>query len=161
MDLMRQWGMALCCAALAGGIAQMLAPGAAMNRIFRIALGAFFLCCLIDPFIGIRGDRLQELNFQLSHEQQDTADQLSSKAEELFLSDVQERLVRLTQKKLENMGINEGQVTVYINETSLQLQPEDIVIEMVLPNTYRDRHDEICRQLEYELGLTLRVGYIT
>lgn len=161
MELIRQWGMALCCAALAGGIAQMLAPGAAMNRIFRIALGAFFLCCMIDPFIGIRGDQLQELNFQQKQEQQETADQLSSQAEEIFLVNVKDKLVQLAQKKLENMGINEGQVTVYINETSLQLQPEDIVLEIVLPITYRDRHDEICRRLEYELGLTLRIGYIT
>ena len=160
MDSVMKWGMSLCCAALAGGVAQILSPGGSMERIFRITLSVFFLCCVVSPFNGFSGNfSLEESGILLQDREEEAALELSDAADKIFYRSAAEKLELLAQKKLEQMGINDAKLSVYITETDHQLTAEDIVVEAVLPKECKDRHDEICTRLGYELGTTLRIGY--
>jgi len=160
MDAVMKWGMTLCCTALAVGIAQMISPGRSMEGIFRITLGVFFLCCIISPFADLPGTlELKENNMQIETKGEKTADELSQAADQLFYASASDKLAVLAQKKLEQMGINNAKLSVYITETNQQLSAEDIVVEAHLPSDYKDRHEEICTRLGYELGTSLQISY--
>jgi hypothetical protein len=82
-------------------------------------------------------------------------------ADEIFKETATQMLQELTQKKLEDMGIKDGVVSVYINETTNEkLVAEDIIIEVELKKEQAHRHDEIVKYLKYELGTTIRICYI-
>jgi len=157
---MRQWGMALCCAAAAAGIARVLAPGGALGRVFRMSLGAFFLCCLLSPLLGAAGGPAASGAAPDDAGRLEAAGAVSSRADQLARAAAEAEIGRLAEKKLRQLGINGAKAAVYINETTGQLTPQDIVVQVSLPAEYKNRHDELCRQLEYELGVTLRLEYL-
>ena len=159
MEWIRQWAGALCCAAVAAGAAGIAAPGGSMNRMFRRVLGVFFLCCVVSPFSGAE---LREFSFSAEEwmpQQQEITQAVEDRERELFFQTAEEKLARIVSEKLNQMGITGAAVIVYINENKTEILPEDIVLEAVLPQEYEPMHEEICRRLEYELGITVRVGY--
>ena len=56
MEAVRQWAFGLCAAAVACALAQLVLPGAGMQRVFRITCSVFFLCCLLSPVALAPGD---------------------------------------------------------------------------------------------------------
>ena len=99
--------------------------------------------------------------WHLEEYQQESLEQsYEEQADAIFEMTALEALSELTQKKLAYLGINEATVSVYITEKKSQaLRAEDIIIEVDLPIEAKDRHEEICKYLEYELGTTIRIGY--
>ena len=160
MDEFLRWGMTLCCAALAVGILHIISPGSSMEKIFRITLSVFFLCCVVSPLTQmIKNFEVKQDNRWIESKENEIAQEMEQIAEEIFEGSVTEQLQMLAQKKLEQMGINDARLSVYIIETDRQLIAEDIVVEAVLPQKYKERHNEIFGRLIYELGTTLRIGY--
>ncbi len=159
MEELRQWGFAVCAAAITGGMVQILSPDKAMSSVFRMSLGAFFLCCLLSPFLSFAPDLVLDLETPNQPEQQEIAQDIESEMNAGFYTALNESLVEAAEKNLEELGIIEGDITVYITEGHSTLTPEDMVVEIVLPNSYRERHEEISRYLIYELGITVRMGY--
>lgn len=51
MDGIQGWAAALCVAAIGCALMQMLAPKDGLGRIFKLMLGAFFLCCMVMPLL--------------------------------------------------------------------------------------------------------------
>ena len=160
MNEIQQWGATVCCAAIAAGILNMVSPGASMERIFRIVIGLFFVCSILSP--------LKNFDSIITHQwpanenkQQLMTENYGNAADEIFNKTATQMLQGLTQKKLEDMGIKDGVVSVYINETTNEkLIAEDIIIEVELKKEQAHRHDEIVKYLKYELGTTIRIGYI-
>jgi len=138
----------------------MIAPNAAMERILRIVIGVFFVCTVLSPLSSSDFSDLGD-TWQLNLQQQDVLyENFEQATDEIFTISASKSIQQLTEKKLENMGINNALVSVYItDQTNHRLCPEDIVVEVGLDNQYVNRHDEICRYLEYELGTTIRIGY--
>lgn len=54
MDGIKGWAAALCVAAIGCALMQMLAPKDGMGKIFKLMLGAFFLCCMTMPLLQLR-----------------------------------------------------------------------------------------------------------
>lgn len=158
MELLRQWAVGLCCAAVAAGVAQMAAPGGRMNPMFRTVLGLFFLCCAVSPLSGQAFRMPEDVALWLQEEQQQVVD-MEQQAQSLFYRQAEETLAAAVVEKLEALGIKGGRAAVYIDETAAQLSPGDIVAEAVLPAQYQNRHSELCSLLSYELGITVRLGY--
>ena len=160
MDAIRQWGFAVCCAAVAGGIAQMLSPKGSLQKVFRMTLGAFFLCSLLYPLLTITPKLSVELDHQQIETRQEIAQRIQNNADEQFISEFSIILKDEIQKKLDEMGIKGGQISVYIDGgKDSGLQPEDVAAELTLDQEYAGRHEELVRNLEYQLGITVRIGY--
>ncbi len=159
MEALQQWGLAVCSAAVVGGIVQIISPDKAMGQVFRMSLGAFFLCCLLSPFLTLTPDIITEFDIDSTPRQEDIAQNIQQEMDEGFYTALGDGLRQAVQKKLEDLGILEGDITVYITEGYTTLTPEDMVAEIVLPETYHERHKEISDYLVYELGITIRIGY--
>lgn len=159
MEALRQWGLGLCCGAAAAGIVQLLAPPTATGRLLRIVVGVFLLCCLAAPLGSFSLPEMQDESVQQQQKESAAAEQFDAAADRVFYASAAQKLEQLARKKLAEMGINEAEVTVYINETTTRLEPEDIVVEARLGAGHRERHEELVRRLEYELGITVRLEY--
>ena len=51
MEGIKQWAFSVCAAMVACGLCQMLLPKAGMEKIFRMTVSIFFLCCLLSPIV--------------------------------------------------------------------------------------------------------------
>lgn len=160
MDGIEQWGISVCCAAIAGGVMHMISPGAAMERIFRIVVGVFFVCTVLSPLTELNDFELHQGWLINEHQKEEMMQDYENAADSIFETTAMQTLGDLAAKKLAELGINDALVSVYMTEkTNGELKSEDIAIEIELAEEYKDRHTEICKYLEYELGTTIRIGY--
>lgn len=53
MEPVRAWGAALCCAAVACAILQLLAPRNGSGRLLELTGAAVFLCCALSPLVDL------------------------------------------------------------------------------------------------------------
>ncbi len=160
MEAIRQWAFSICCGAVAGGMAQMLAPNSPMQKVFRITLGAFFLCSLIYPFLTLAPQMLDDIEDFAGSEPEYISRDIAGQLDGVVLSEIEAALTAHTVKKLDEMGINNPSVTIYINtEAEGGVAPEDIVAEIELDKAYEPRHDQLIRDLEYQLGIDVKIGY--
>lgn len=56
-------------AALAAGIASILAPNGKMEKVFKFALSLFILCCLLIPLFNIKNVKLDNIQFNTTSSQ--------------------------------------------------------------------------------------------
>lgn len=62
MDAIKAWAMTLCFAAVAAGMAGIIAPHGSMEKIYKFVISIFFLACLLVPVFSIRQIRLPEIS---------------------------------------------------------------------------------------------------
>lgn len=160
MEAVRQWAFSICCAAVAGGMAQILAPDSSLQKVFRITLGAFFLCSLIYPFLTMAPQIVDNFEDFAGSEPDYIAQDISDRLGDLMVDEIEAALASQAAKKLDEMGINDPAITIYINtEAPGGIAPEDIVAEIELDKAYEPRHDQLIQTLEYQLGIDVKIGY--
>ncbi|CDZ24163.1 hypothetical protein CCDG5_1046 [[Clostridium] cellulosi] len=64
MDALKSWGITICMAALAAGIAGIISPNGKMEKVFKFALSLFILCCLLIPLFNINNIKLENIQFK-------------------------------------------------------------------------------------------------
>ncbi|MBR5558682.1 MAG: stage III sporulation protein AF [Oscillospiraceae bacterium] len=161
MQDFRQWAFSICCAALAGGMLRIILPESSVKKTFCVIISTFMVLSIVSPLKNFDKSFIKtELEISQQKENSHTYE-FSDTAEEMFKNIACEKIKHLTKTKLEEMGIKTANISVYIDQPETQLQAKDIVIECILPESSNPRHDEICKLLEYELGTTIRIGYIT
>ncbi len=152
MEALRQWGFALCCAAVVCSIAQMMAPKTSASTLFKLTLSVFFLCCICSPV-------LPEFNseFYLSRdESQEKANQIAQQLTENVQADFErqasDQVEDLIAQELKKIGVIPNKITIIVN----RLEDESISIsrvEIQLDSQYSDRSAEIQKILDQKLGL--------
>lgn len=58
MEALKSWAVTVCLAALAAGMAGMIAPKGNLEKVYKFTLSLFFLCCVLTPLFQIRNIRL-------------------------------------------------------------------------------------------------------
>lgn len=58
MESLKAWGMTVCFAALAAGMANIVAPKGNLEKSFRFAVSLFFLCCVLVPVFHLKNVNL-------------------------------------------------------------------------------------------------------
>lgn len=160
MDSIRQWAFSLCVAMAAGGIAQMLMPKSGLEKIFRLTVSAFFLCCLLSPFVF----RMPLLELDVKAYEQESIDQRAKRltdtvghqTEQVAKQDIE----KIIAEKLAEMGIKYHRITININ-TNGQNNPEVKTVEIELDRVHQREHDHIRKELTGTFGLDFRLGYVT
>ena len=143
MDGIKDWAAALCVAAIGCALMQMLAPKDGMGKIFKLMLGAFFLCCMTMPLLQLRSisgldvgslpsevtnELLQEkVDAQLRRQVETTVRQLAEKA--LESRGVKAEKIAVTTDTSEDGGIYIQQVTIYLDK---QNKPKALAAREVL-----------------------------
>ncbi|MDR3552708.1 MAG: hypothetical protein P4L75_06240 [Clostridia bacterium] len=54
MEAIKAWAMTLCFAAVAAGMAGVVAPTGSMEKVYKFVVSVFFLACVLVPFFSIR-----------------------------------------------------------------------------------------------------------
>ena len=160
MEVIRQWAFGVCCAAVAAGLVQMLLPDSSLGKLGRTVTAAFFICSLAFPLFQAVPTHTAELEPFPVEESQEVSRNLELLLDQRLQEQVQEALRTLTQEKLEEMGIEGGDVRIDIStQQGAPLDQEDLAVEIALPEEYRFRHDELVQSLEYQLGIQVRLEY--
>lgn len=90
MDGIKSWALTACLAALAAGIAGIVAPAGKLEKTYRFAVSLFFLCCLVTPLFSLRHIALAQI----------PVTQTQSAGTAGFQSDVAVQEERLSQQSL-------------------------------------------------------------
>lgn len=120
----------LCAATIVASILKMLAPSGMTDKVLKLILGLFVLCCLVtaikDIYLSLSSNRY--LNVE------DTS-KLTSKSDELVLNTTAEYLAEYSHQLYEGEGIDINEVTVTVNEF-------ESVIKVTEVNIYIDKSSE-------------------
>ncbi len=143
MDGIQGWAAALCVAAIGCALMQMLAPKDGLGRIFKLMLGAFFLCCMVMPLLqmgsitgldvgslpsDVTNELLQErVDAQLRRQVETAVVQLAETA--LENRNVEAEKIAVTMDTSEDGGIYIQQVTIYLDK---QNKPKALAVQQVL-----------------------------
>ncbi len=114
MEIIKQWALSLCVAAVAGAAAEMILPEGSLQKVFKITFSVFFLCCLFSP-------ALANVKLDMSYsetaltETESLAGELESSVNRQITDSAAASVEKLAQKELEAMGIFSAKTAADIN----------------------------------------------
>ncbi|MCI9194807.1 MAG: hypothetical protein HFF14_04460 [Angelakisella sp.] len=159
MDLVDRWVFTICCGTLLCGVVSILAVGKGTQRLMQLVLGLFMLCCFLLP----AGMEL-ELPELAPSAPASAMEEAAGAVTGYFLRDTarrsEEELRRLAAKELQEYGINEKDIQIYIEADG----PREgsglaFTVELVLPRQLQERQQQLLPRLEQALGIAVRLGY--
>lgn len=159
MEALKQWAFSICCAMVACGIMQILMPKSSLERMFKLVVSVFFLCCLLSPFLLRSAALGLELREYPQNDIEERASRLESVVERQWNGAAAGGLEKIVRGKLAEMGINDDTTTINII-TNGQITNEPPIVEITLDSAYRERHNVLRGALMDELGLEVRLGYV-
>ena len=112
IEMLKAWAVTLCAGAVVAALAKMLIPSGKMVKMFQMVLGVFFLCCLISPFLSMRG---LSLNLDVSSFQEEvaqTSGQLADQVNAQIRSQIEKRISALAQESLDALQVRPKKITV-------------------------------------------------
>ncbi len=159
MDLVDRWVFTICCGTLLCGVVSILAVGKGTQRLMQLVLGLFMLCCFLLP-AGMELDLPDLAPSAPASAMEEAAGAVTG----YFLRDTarrsEEELRRLAAKELQEYGINEKDIQIYIEADG----PREgsglaFTVELVLPRQLQERQQQLLPRLEQALGIAVRLGY--
>lgn len=158
MEAVKTWAFSVCAAMVACGLAQMVLPRGSMEKVFRMTVSVFFLCCLLSPVVlrdpGLRIEVREYAQQDIDRRAQRLADEAAAQAG----TGAEGELRKIIAEKLAGMGINYRDITINMN-ISGQSAPEAIQVDILLDKAHEREHREIHDALEEALGVQVRLGY--
>lgn len=159
MDWLRNWALAAGCAAIAGGLALTLSPESGVQRVLKLVMSAFFLCCLIVPLGTDPPDFSPGAELRSKEMTQKVADELQAAIDDRISSEAGAEIEREIIKNLEDLGLIPLSAKIYIVTDRSNQASTSIMAEIVLDQKYSNRHDELVAYLKNKLGVDVRLGY--
>ena len=159
MDLVDRWVFTICCGTLLCGVVSILAVGKGTQRLMQLVLGLFMLCCFLLP-AGMELELPELAPSATASAMEEAAGAVTG----YFLRDTarrsEEELRRLAAKELQEYGINEKDIQIYIEADG----PREgsglaFTVELVLPRQLQERQQQLLPRLEQALGIAVRLGY--
>lgn len=158
MEALQTWAFSVCAAMVACGIAQIVLPKGSMEKVFRITVSIFFLCCLLSPIL-LRGPALEiEVQAYAQEEIVQRAEKLQQEAILQTQQMAQKEIRQIIEEKLADMGINARDITINISSGGQQ-ETEMLEIELLLNKADEMAHHKIVQELEKTLGVVVHVRY--
>ncbi len=159
IDALRGWAAAVGCAAVAGGLALSLSPSTGMQRVLRLSLAAFFICCMMVPLMGSRPEFPTLSAGAAQVQSQEIAEKLKIVMDERIDRQAGEQIKTSLERNLQDLGINPLDVKIYIVSDNTQQDNVVIQADIKLESKYAGRHDELVTYLKNKLGISVKLGY--
>jgi stage III sporulation protein AF len=102
MESLKEWAMTICFAALAAGLANIIAPKGNLEKVYKFAVSLFFLCCVLVPVFSFKGI---SLNLSLPPVSQQQNNDLQSTVEEQKLEESENNISALITETCEKNGV--------------------------------------------------------
>lgn len=158
MSAVREWAFALCAAMVAAGLVRMLLPKSNLEKMLRMVLSIFFLCCLLSPAVLRAPSLMVEIETVGREELAARSEKVAELARRQTLELARESLHKLVEEKLEQRGIKVHAITINMvtkgqNEMALQS------VELLLDFADQDGHQSLAQELGRELGAEVILDY--
>lgn len=153
---LQSWAISVCAAAVVGAVAHIVLPEGSLQKVLKLTIQVFFLCCLLSPLVL----RNPELEWELTlsaNEAHSRGQEEAQQMQETFQRQVEEQFLRTVtpgiQSALGENGISgteisvnihtDGSGSVFINE-----------LQITVPATYSLHEKKIREIVESQTGLT-------
>lgn len=142
MQVVREWAVGMCAAAIAGAAAKLLMPSGSLEKSVKIVVSVFLLCAMILPFCAKESasQRYISMNFDESElTEQALTDEVSRQTAQYLKNSIE--------KTMEKNGISYGDVVI-----EMELKDESVSvgkITVINPDTDTQTVQKIIRE---ELG---------
>lgn len=154
MSSFSQWILAMCIAAVTGGLVRMLLPSGPMERTMRWVICAFTMSCLLLPLLQSSG---WEWDFSSPEAAVEPNTALVEQVEEQTRYLVERELLSEVQDVVEDEGAK--LTKFHLNTDSDEPSGIDITkAEVVLRSSDAERCGRVRARLEEKLGLTVLVS---
>lgn len=153
MEGLQSWATAVCLAALAAGMAGIVAPHGSMEKVYKFAVALFFLCCVLTPLFGLKSVRLNPSAAALaSSGTSSMADVVNQQKAEQS----RQALADLVTRTFQKYGVTPVSVQV-----SVAADPKGAIsvggVTAVLKKTDFQRADSLRQSVGNELGMSVTI----
>lgn len=118
MESLKSWGITVCSAALACGIAGIISPSGKLEKVYKFVLSLFMLCCLLLPVFTLTGIKLDCSAYGDKNLSGVSNTEFSSAVEQQQKDSAGENVSSLISKCCESCGVTPVCVNVTISESS-------------------------------------------
>ncbi len=158
MSAVREWAFSLCAAMVAAGLVRMLLPKSNLEKMLRMVLSVFFLCCLLSPAVLRAPALMVEIENISREELAIRSEKVTDLARQQTLELARESLHKLVEEKLEQRGIKVHTITINMvtkgqNEMVLES------VELLLDSADQDSDQSLAQELGRELGAEVILDY--
>ena len=155
MEALKSWGITVCFAALAAGIAGIIAPSGKMEKVYKFTVSLFFLCCLLVPLFSLKNISLGSIS--LSQKSSVSNRELSSAVNEQAASIAQQNVARLVASCCRTCGVEPVAVNVQVATTGTSSAMSVKSAEVVLKAADMSKQNKITDAVMNKLGITVKI----
>lgn len=152
MEALKSWGITVCLAALAAGVAGIIAPGGKMDKVYKFAVSLFFLCCMLVPLFNLKNIPLGSVNLANTYTASGNNLDSTVKTQEKLLA--RQKIAKLIKSCCESCGVKPLGVDVYLkNDSASQISVDNI--EVTLRAKDMPKKSDIEENIKNRLGITV------
>ena len=152
MEVLREWALSFCAAAVVTVILRLLIPKGGTKWIYNLLLSVFLLGALIAPFMRELPElRLELIAAAVPQNYDDMAEQLGKTVDNQAENAVRDSAEKIVLAELAKMGINPQLVAIHISVNKEKEIVTELSAEVTLPAEYSN-NTALKRDLEMALG---------
>lgn len=160
MDWMRQWALTLCITAVAGAMAQMLLPKGNVQKVCRIVLSVFFLCCMVSPFASGNSGPSGTLQRKNEAVVSRSVENLEQDTQQAVLDQLEGRVEQSLQEGLCAQGIIPVQIQVTMNtERTDQIYINKLTV--ILPQSQQTSAPKVREYVKGQALVEPQIRYVS
>lgn len=153
MDAIRSWVMTICLAAVAAGMAGILAPSGNLEKIYKFVISLFFLACVLVPVFNLR--KIELPNPAAAAPQCQNEDAVQAVVSEQAAEAAREKMTELVKTCCENLGVEPVSVQVTMGAGSSESNA--VRCRIVLKGGDMGRQNEIVSLIKAQLGFDTQI----
>lgn len=151
MDAIKSWAVTVCLAALAAGVAGIVAPSGKLEKTYKFAVSLFFLCCMVTPLFGLRSVALPEISQSAAAGISD-ADGFQNDVAEQTKTLAEQNLTAAVQSCCQTAGATPLSVSVRLKSSGSALSLSCVTV--TLRASQMNRQDAVSSAIRAQMGVT-------
>lgn len=155
MEALKAWGTTVCIAALAAGIAGIIAPSGKMEKVYKFAVSLFFLCCLLVPLFSLKNITPDSISLSQTGSMSNAA--LSSAVKEQAASVAQQNVASLVDNCCRSKGVVPVKIRVQIAFAGSSSKMSVSLVRVVLKSSDMPKQAEITDTIKNKLGIDVKI----
>jgi stage III sporulation protein AF len=155
MEALKSWGITICLAALAAGIAGIIAPSGKMEKVYKFAVSLFFLCCLLVPIFSLKNISLGSITLNQANSVSNR--DLSSAVSEQEASIAQQNIAQLVTNCCHTCNVKPMTVNVKVSATGTSSAISVESAEVVLKASDMSKQSKITDTVKSQLGIIVKI----
>jgi hypothetical protein len=156
MDAIKSWAVTICLAALAAGIAGIIAPSGKMEKVYKFAVSLFFLCCMLVPLFSIKGISLGKISLDYTSNSVPNRE-IASTVNEQAIHLAQQNVAALVKNCCLSCGAEPKSVTVKVAASGTNSAMSVESAEVTLKTADMQKKQKIADAVMNKLGITVTV----